>query len=119
MGPLAIVFARCAQAESSRFFIAPSSAPSTHGVTLRTLAMAFMKIDPARYKDFDNPENASVYVIEGDGSTYYSFRQIYTGETGQEVDIDWGKKLRAYEANLPEVPERFRNAPVIRPDPAP
>ena len=91
----------------------------THGVMLRTLAMAFMKIDPARYKDFDNPENASVYVIEGDGSTYYSFRQIYNGETGQEVDIDWGKKLRAYEANLPEVPERFRNAPVIRPDPAP
>jgi 2,3-bisphosphoglycerate-dependent phosphoglycerate mutase len=92
----------------------------THGVTLRVLAMAFMKIDSVYYKDFPNPENASVYLIEGDGSDYYKFKQIYNGETMQPVDIDWGNKLHAYKSELPEVPERFKNPGlIIRPDPAP
>jgi broad specificity phosphatase PhoE len=74
----------------------------THGVTLRTLAMAFLKIDPKYYPDFKNPQNCSLYLIEGDEKNRYSFMQIYNGETKMPVAIDWGKKLHAYEpAYLP------------------
>lgn len=82
----------------------------THGVTLRALAMAFMKIDPAQYKNFKNPENCSIYLIEGGDGVYYTFRQIYNGETGQEVSIDWGEKLKAHEYELPSVPPQHRKA---------
>lgn len=85
----------------------------THGITLRTLAMDFLKIDPKHYDQFDNPENGSIYLIEGDPAQgeKYSFKQIYNGETMQAVDIDWGKKLHIYESYLPEVPERFKLKP--------
>ena len=82
----------------------------THGVTLRALAMDFLKIDPEQYDDFDNPENCSIYMIEGDpeNGQKYSFHQIYNGETRQAVNIDWGKKLNIYQSLLPEVPNRFK-----------
>jgi len=83
----------------------------THGVTLRVLAMAFMHIDPKRYDEFPNPPNCGIYVIEGDRKSGYTFKQIYDGETGQEVDINWGEKLKAGQAIVPPVPERFRNIP--------
>jgi 2,3-bisphosphoglycerate-dependent phosphoglycerate mutase len=86
----------------------------THGVTLRALAMAYLHIDPDKYDQFRNPENASIYMIEGDRDNGYVFKQIYNGETGQEVDIDWGKKLAGVK--IPAVPPQFRKPP---PTPAP
>jgi 2,3-bisphosphoglycerate-dependent phosphoglycerate mutase len=82
----------------------------THGVTLRALAMDFLKIDPRHYDDFDNPENCSIYLIEGDTDRgrKYSFHQIYNGETMKPVKIDWGKKLQIYESLLPQVPNQFK-----------
>jgi 2,3-bisphosphoglycerate-dependent phosphoglycerate mutase len=82
----------------------------THGVTLRTLAMAYLHIDPDKYDDFRNPENASIYVIDGDRDAGYSFRQIYNGETGRAVNIDWGRKLTGVK--LPDVPPQFRGGEV-------
>ncbi len=80
----------------------------THGVTLRAFAMAFMNIDPVRYHEFKTPQNTSLYVIENDAQNHYSLRQIYNGQTRQAVDIDWGKKLGAYETTLPPVPPQYR-----------
>ena len=80
----------------------------THGVTLRAFAMAFMNIDPGRYNEFKTPQNTSIYVIEDDSRHHYSLRQIYNGQTGQSVDIDWGRQLGAYETILPPVPPQFR-----------
>jgi broad specificity phosphatase PhoE len=80
----------------------------THGVTLRAFAMTFMNIDPGRYNEFKTPQNTSLYVIEDDSQHHYSLRQIYNGQTRQAVDIDWGKKLGAYETILPPVPPQFR-----------
>lgn len=83
----------------------------THGMTLRALAMEFLKIDPAQYRHFSNPENASIYLIEGDRKNGYSFFQIYNGAEMKPVSIDWGKKLNAGKVILPDVPERFRKGP--------
>lgn len=89
-----------------------------HGVTARMLIMSFMKIDPIYYKNFPNPENCSLYCIEGDigKGRYYTLHQIYNGETRQPVSIDWGTRLHAHEAWLPPVPEEFRLRPT-RPAP--
>lgn len=81
----------------------------THGVTLRTLAMAYLHIDPDKYNDFKNPQNTSIYMIDGDRDTGYVFKQIYNGETGQEVNIDWGAKLAGVK--IPEVPAHLRKPP--------
>jgi 2,3-bisphosphoglycerate-dependent phosphoglycerate mutase len=81
----------------------------THGVTLRVFAMAFMNIDPDQYEIFKNPENCSIYVIEGERGRGYSLRQIFNGETGRAVNIDWGKKLEGVK--LPEVPAHLRLKP--------
>ena len=78
----------------------------THGVTLRAFAMAYLHLDPDKYDDFKNPENGSVYVIEGDRQKGYSLRQIYNGELMREVDIDWGAKLGGVK--IPDVPEKFK-----------
>jgi broad specificity phosphatase PhoE len=78
----------------------------THGVTLRAFAMAYLHLDPDKYDDFKNPENGSVYVIEGDRQNGYSLKQIYNGELMREVDIDWGAKLKGVK--IPDVPEKFR-----------
>jgi 2,3-bisphosphoglycerate-dependent phosphoglycerate mutase len=83
----------------------------THGVTMRAFAMAFMNIDPVYYEAFKNPENCSIFMIEGTGAKNYSLRQIYNGWTGQGVDIDWGKILHAYENELPPVPDAYRLQP--------
>lgn len=79
----------------------------THGVTLRAFAMGFLHIDPVHYRAFTNPENCSIYLIDGENGNY-SFRQIYNGETMQPVDIDWGKKLKMRTTDLPPVPTAFR-----------
>ncbi len=78
----------------------------THGVTLRAFAMAYLHIDPDMYDQFKNPENGSIYVIEGDRNKGYTLRQIYNGEQMQEVDIDWGAKLKG--VYMPEVPVKFK-----------
>ncbi|PJB72229.1 MAG: hypothetical protein CO093_03410 [Alphaproteobacteria bacterium CG_4_9_14_3_um_filter_47_13] len=83
----------------------------THGVTLRVFAMAFMRIDPKRYKEFLNPSNCAIFAIEGDAANGYSLKQIYDGETGEEIDIDWGEKLKAGKAILPPVPKKFIQKP--------
>jgi broad specificity phosphatase PhoE len=77
-----------------------------HGVSLRTLAMAYLHIDPDHYEDFKNPENASIYMIEGDRDAGYVFKQIYNGELMQEVDIDWGARLAGVK--MPVVPPQFK-----------
>lgn len=79
----------------------------THGVTLRTFAMAFLHIDPHHYRAFKNPENCSLYLIEEIGTRRYSFTQIYDGERGEKVSIDWGDRLQMRKAYLPKVP--FKN----------
>jgi broad specificity phosphatase PhoE len=83
----------------------------THGVTLRAFAMAFLHIDPAAYEDFPNPPNGGVYVIEDTKQGRYSLRQIYDGQSGKEVDIDWGAALDAGKTTLPEVPYFLKRAP--------
>jgi len=80
----------------------------THGTTLRLFAMAFLKIDPARFKDFPNPENGSLFVIEGGDGVPYTFKQIYDGEKMQAVDIDWGEKLGIYKMTLPSAPDHIK-----------
>ena len=81
----------------------------THGVTLRAFAMAYLHLDPDMYDDFKNPENGSVYVIEGARQKGYSLKQIYNGELMREVDIDWGAKLKGVK--IPDVPQRFKGGP--------
>lgn len=81
----------------------------THGVTLRAFAMAYLHIDPDMYDQFKNPENGSIYVIEGDRNRGYSLKQIYNGETMQEVAIDWSAKLKGVK--IPDVPDRFKGGP--------
>jgi 2,3-bisphosphoglycerate-dependent phosphoglycerate mutase len=81
----------------------------THGVTLRAYAMDFLGIDPDQYETFKNPENCSIYVIEGERGKPYSLRQIFNGETGQPVHIDWGAKLKG--VYLPDVPPHLRLKP--------
>jgi len=74
----------------------------THGVTLRALAMSMLHIDPLQYKNFPNPQNTAIYVIEGDKKNDYTFTQIYDGE--KEVSIDWGAILKIHEAYMPLMP---------------
>lgn len=94
----------------------PDHVVVTHGVSLRVFAMDFMHIDPKYYEEFPNPPNCGIYLIEGKKDGPYSFRQIYDGEKGEAVDIDWGKKLKAGQAVIPPVPdhirEKFENAPI-------
>ena len=90
----------------------------THGVNLRAFAMDFMHIDPKHYTEFLNPPNCGIYVIEGEKNGPYSFRQIYDGEKGEAVDIDWGEKLKAGQAVIPSVPDHIREkfeAPPLKP----
>ncbi len=91
------------QGQSDHFLV-------THGVTLRTFAMAFLHIDPYHYKKFRNPENCSLYLIEETGPRAYSFKQIFNGETGQPVDIDLGARLQMRKAWMPPLPDRFKNS---------
>jgi 2,3-bisphosphoglycerate-dependent phosphoglycerate mutase len=83
----------------------------SHGNMIKALAMEFLKIDPQRYEDFETPENASIYMIEGDSARGYTFNQIYNGETMKSAAIDWGARLGISKTSLPPVPERFKKKP--------
>lgn len=83
----------------------------THSVTMRALACDFLCIPPENYKKFPSPENCSIYVLEQDDARMRppTIRQIYNGETMQEVDIDLTQVLGVGQPlPLPPVPDKFR-----------
>jgi broad specificity phosphatase PhoE len=74
-----------------------------HGITLVAFMLEYLELDPHHYEQFADIENTSIFVIEGDHRKNYTCRQIYNGETGQEVNIDTVAGKRT--PYLPPVPQ--------------